>query len=97
MSITLPSRLELAEHSWMEQASCINEDPDLFWLDPERDDHEIREMKAEAARAICSDCPVRAQCLLWGLLVADQDHWSILGGTTHRQRKWIRREIGWTK
>lgn len=88
---------EASDVSWMEQAACLNEDPDIFWLDPERDEPRTREMKAEAARMVCAECPVRAQCLLWGLLDASQDHWSILGGTTHRQRKWIRREIGWTK
>jgi WhiB family transcriptional regulator, redox-sensing transcriptional regulator len=83
--------------SWMEQAACLNEDPQIFWIDPEMDSPELREMKILAARNICAECPVLAECTLWGILDAQNDHWSILGGLTHRQRRSIRREIGWDK
>lgn len=82
--------------SWMEQGLCLNEDPELFWIDPERGDiARLREKKTRAAKEVCAACPVWAQCRLYGLLAAKDDHWSVLGGTTHRERRAIRREIGW--
>lgn len=87
---------ETSDVSWMEKAACLSEDPTLFWIDREIDkEPEARELKAAAARKVCMDCPVLASCTLWGILVAQNDHWSILGGLTHRQRRTIRREIGW--
>ncbi len=82
--------------SWMQLGLCLNEDPETFWLDSEVDDAHTREKKMRAARRVCDECPVQAECLLWGLLEAPNDHWSILGGLTHRQRRTIRREVGWS-
>jgi len=82
--------------SWMVEGACLNEDPDLFWVDPKRDNPDIRAMKTEAAKKVCKSCPVRFPCLVWGLLDATGDHWSILGATTHRERQAIRRKVGWS-
>jgi len=83
--------------SWREQALCLNEDPAIFWIDAESGDNAlVREKKAAAAKQVCEACPVKTDCLLYGLLGAKDDHWSILGGTTHRERRAIRRQIGWT-
>lgn len=79
---------------WMVRGSCLNEDPEIFWIDSERDNPDVRAMKAEAAKKICASCPVRVSCLIWGLLAAPDDHWSVLGATTHRERSAIRRKIG---
>ena len=80
--------------SWMEQGACLNEDPEIFFLDND-DPEELRKQKMEAARGICMSCPVLAECTLHGLLVETDDHWNIYGGMTHRERRALRREIGW--
>lgn len=86
----------IRDTSWMEQGLCTNEDPETWWIDPENGENALlREKKARVAKEICAVCPVRDQCLLYGLLTAKDDHWSVLGGTTHRERRAIRRQIGW--
>ena len=50
---------------WMEQALCAQTDPDLWF--PEGNPVEIR-IKKQKAKAICSWCPVQAECLQFAVL-----------------------------
>jgi WhiB family redox-sensing transcriptional regulator len=71
--------------AWRADAACRNADPELF-ADPER---------TEDAKAVCADCPVRAECL------ADQLAWEarsaarryhptgVVGGLSAAQRRRI--------
>jgi hypothetical protein len=54
----------------------------------------LRYVRSPEARKICDICPVKVECLLWGLLVSPDDEWSIFGGTTYQQRRQIRRDLG---
>ena len=92
--IILDGTKDPLDTSWMEDAACLNEDPEMFFLDSE-DPAWLRRRKAEAARQVCAQCPVFSECRLFGLLVATQDHWGVYGGTTHRERRALRREMGW--
>lgn len=69
--------------SWMRRAACANT-PGLVdsMFFPERG-----ESTAEA-KAICRQCPVRAECLEYGL----GEFWGIWGGTSEQERRRIRRQ-----
>jgi WhiB family transcriptional regulator, redox-sensing transcriptional regulator len=66
---------------WWERAACRGEDPDLFF--PTRGETD----KVEAAKAVCADCSVRADCLEEGLY----EHDGIWGGLSERGRRAERR------
>ena len=68
----------------MGHAACRDHDPDLFTI--EQGDDPAKTVKA---KIICRTCPVRGECLEWGLRQT-ADKWSILGGRTGRERAAIR-------
>ena len=75
----------LGEDFWKEDAACVGtSDPDLFF--PRRGE------SVNAARTICSSCPVREDCLETALSVGPADDWGIWGGMTLNQRQEIRRQ-----
>ena len=65
---------------WVEQALCAQTDPGTFF--PEKGG------SVRAAVAVCSRCPVRAECLEAAL--ARDDRFGIWGGTSAQQRKALR-------
>lgn len=65
---------------WQEFARCAGMDPNIFF--PERGDHHAM----ETAKAVCSECPVRSQCLESGI----GELQGVWGGTSRRERKQIR-------
>ncbi len=63
---------------WQEHAACGREDPALFFPETKRAEKQ--------AKAICSACPVRTDCLNAALARGEQDGiWGGLG-FTDRQR-----------
>jgi WhiB family redox-sensing transcriptional regulator len=71
---------------WRHEAACRDEDPELFFP--------VSEMgpgarQAEAAKAVCARCPVRAQCLEYAL--DNGLDYGIFGGTTERERRGLLR------
>ena len=71
---------------WRSQAACDGGevDPDLFF--PERGDSRY---KVEEAVEICSDCPVRQECLDYA--IENNETSGVWGGKTRNEIKWIRR------
>jgi WhiB family transcriptional regulator, redox-sensing transcriptional regulator len=69
--------LEYRVGSWIEDAACAGEDPDMFF--PKRD------APARAAKAVCAGCPVREACRDYAvrapIMLA-----GVWGGTTERER-----------
>ena len=61
---------------WMTRAACLGENPEL-WFPHESD-------PPDEARAICSLCPVRAECLAFA--VANDVRHGMWGGLTPAQR-----------
>lgn len=49
----------------------------------------------KAGREICASCPVKSECL--AVAIADPDLQGLWGGTDERERKALRRELGWRK
>lgn len=71
--------LDATKPRWVVDAACRGMDPALFF--PERGD------PAHAARAVCADCVVRAECAEYGM--AERD--GIWGGLNGNERRAIKR------
>jgi WhiB family redox-sensing transcriptional regulator len=67
---------------WQSHASCTEVDPEIFF--PERGG------SSKAARAVCSGCQVRMQCLEYAL--NNKEQFGIWGGTSERERRRLRKE-----
>jgi len=67
---------------WQGAARCAEVDPEIFF--PERGG------SSKAARAVCSGCSVRAQCLEYAL--NNKEQFGIWGGTSERERRRLRKE-----
>lgn len=62
-------------------------DPELWWPNGTTGDEEL---KITQAKAICSNCPVKRECLDWA--VDNRQYFGIWGGVTEEERKEDRRE-----
>lgn len=70
------------DENWRMMAACLGMDPELFFPG-----------KGEAltpAKAVCASCPVRTECLDWGM----EEGFGIWGGTSDRDRRKMRKERG---
>jgi len=67
---------------WQTSARCTAVDPEIFF--PERGG------SSKAARAVCSKCDVREQCLDYAL--NNKEQFGIWGGTSERERRRLRKE-----
>lgn len=72
---------------WWERGMCRDADPALFFP-PEDDARRARHSREEAAKALCTQCPVRGTCLDHALAVPEW--FGVWGGTTEIERKAIR-------
>ncbi|MFD3760420.1 WhiB family transcriptional regulator [Streptomyces sp. NPDC058622] len=79
----LPGR---AEHHWIWQAeaACRGVGADAFFH-TEGEPRPDRAAREEAAKAVCSACPVRARCLEHALRVVEP--YGVWGGLTERERQ----------
>lgn len=68
--------------AWRQRAACRGVDPDIFY--PASDE------EVEAAKAICTVCPVREPCLEYALANRERD--GVWGGATERERRRIIRQ-----
>ena len=68
---------------WMADAVCTQVDPELFFPG------KAERVKAAAAKAVCAACPVVNDCLQWAL--DTNERYGILGGTTERDRRKLRK------
>lgn len=67
---------------WARQASCAEQDPEIFF--PPKND------SGEAARATCARCPVREDCLAYAL--AADEKFGIWGGLDESERRALHRK-----
>jgi WhiB family redox-sensing transcriptional regulator len=68
--------------SWRNKAACHGLDPHTFY--PETDE------EAEAAKQVCSVCPVQMACLEYALQRREKE--GVWGGCTERERRRIIRQ-----
>ncbi len=67
---------------WQTHARCAEVDPEIFF--PERGG------SSKAARAVCSECKVKTECLEYAL--NNKEQFGIWGGTSERERRRLRKE-----
>lgn len=67
--------------AWMAEGVCAQTDPDAFF--PEKG------VPANAAKAVCADCPVREMCLQYAL--ENDERYGIWGGMSEHQRRKLRK------
>ena len=72
---------------WRDRANCISMDTKVFFP------RDAREPDAyTAARAVCSMCAVRKQCLAMVIdLESTDDKWGMFGGKTPLERRVMRK------
>ncbi|HLT70084.1 MAG TPA: WhiB family transcriptional regulator [Acidimicrobiales bacterium] len=71
-----------ADREWMARAACAGASTETFF--PQQGEND----KVEAAKRVCSGCPVRVECLSYAL-----EHrivFGVWGGTSEKQRKILR-------
>lgn len=71
--------------SWVRDAACTNEDPELFFTE---DSGRAGTFQSEVAKGICRSCPVRLACLQHALKAGEM--YGIWGGTTAWERRTLR-------
>lgn len=70
---------------WRHSAACVGQDPELF--QPPTDEGALFEAQVAAAKAVCTRCPVRAECLVFALAMLP---FGIAGGLTEQERNQVR-------
>lgn len=68
------------EYKFPRDALCVGMDPEVFFPFP----GDLRGI--EAAKVVCRDCPVRAQCLEFAYLHGDVEPGHVYGGLTGEER-----------
>jgi WhiB family redox-sensing transcriptional regulator len=88
--VGLPETGQDAQASaWRFQARCADQDPDLFFPVGSSGPAVRQTM---LAKAVCAQCPVRAECLEWALETA-QPH-GVWGGLDEQERERLRELSG---
>jgi WhiB family redox-sensing transcriptional regulator len=73
----------LGRPAWMKRGACRGMEPSAFFASPGNSVEKVRD-----AKAICGQCPVRAECSAYAL--ADSGICGVWGGTTARERRQLR-------
>ena len=68
---------------WRREASCKDKDPDIFFPGQSESNHR--------AIAICSDCPVRIDCLEYA--IETKESFGIWGGLLPQDRAYVREQM----
>jgi len=66
---------------------CTTTNPDMFFPESHVSD---RSLEVRSAKAVCAECPYKAQCLEWALKYEDIGIW---GGMTQRERIAMKRQL----
>ena len=78
------------EWGWQWRAACRGEDTSLFYAPNEPESRQDREIRERKAKAICSACPVRIECLDYALRI-NEPH-GIWGGLSEGERRTLIRQ-----
>jgi WhiB family redox-sensing transcriptional regulator len=71
--------------TWQERGRCRDLDTDLFYPPLDHETPRQRRARESAAKAVCSGCPVRGECLAWAL--ATDERLGVWGGKSERERE----------
>ena len=78
--------LGFTREPWTARAACRGVGADVFFTEPGE--------ATRPAKAVCAECPVREECLDYALRNGERH--GVWGGTSERERRWMRREQGLT-
>ena len=79
-----------AAADWQEWgATCVGEDPSVFFAPDYWETTEEKRAREAKAKLLCRACPVRPQCLEFGL-TASEGH-GVWGGLSEDERRSLRR------
>lgn len=73
------------EETWQLQAACRGPHADVFFPPLQFERKEVKIEREVRAKAICSVCPVRQECLEYALAIREQH--GIWGGLNEVERK----------
>lgn len=86
--------------SWMEDAACLDVDPEVFFPVGE-EGSAIYERDVAVAKGVCAGCEVREQCLAYGVrqdvrqVLIRVEPEGVFGGLTARERSpLVRARVG---
>ena len=82
--------LQIKVSTWQYDALCRQHSSNLFFPPATFEKKEDREKREAKAKAVCSGCPVKIECLEYAIRT-NQDS-GVWGGATEDERKSIRRE-----
>lgn len=77
-------RLEFST-AWQHRGACRSVDTEVFFPPTSYEPKAEREAREAAAKAICSDCQVRVECLEWSLAI--QEPHGVWGGLSESERR----------
>ena len=82
---SLANLAEIPSTDWQRRGRCRAVDSHVFFPPPEPEHTEERMARETRAKAICSTCAVRSDCLSWALAVREPH--GVWGGTTESERR----------
>ena len=82
--LELIAELDITGQTWRDQAACRGMNPNIWYPAP----HDVA--THQHAIKICNTCPVKTECLAYGLTY--EDH-GIHGGTSERSKRKIRHQL----
>jgi WhiB family transcriptional regulator, redox-sensing transcriptional regulator len=77
--------LQMSERTWQLRAACRGPASALFFPPTYPERKEERDAREAKAKAICAECPVRAECLDYALSIREPH--GIWGGLTEAERR----------
>lgn len=87
MALSWDRRIEWDRNAWRHQAACRDSSPDLFFPVGATG---VAAAQIEAAKAICTRCPVRLECLEFALETNQEA--GVWGGTSEEERRHLRKQ-----
>jgi len=78
------------DEAWFSRAACQGADRGLFF-EPDHEKPKPRASRIRAAKAVCAECPVRRECLVFAM--STREPYGIWGGLTARERIVLRRRV----
>ncbi len=82
---TLPLLSGMPEIGWQQHGLCRASDGAIFFPPVHFEPKPEREAREAKAKAVCAQCPVRAECLDWALTT--QEPYGVWGGLSERERR----------
>lgn len=78
------------DDEWMDQAACLERDPEIFFWGDTTSDNRQDVINREEAKEICNGCDVVSDCLEYALVNNISD--GVWGAHTSEERRAIRRK-----